>query len=228
MSATRSPTCRSMVPSSAGVTNRRQSWVPTGSQRSRYSAPTLAARNDCGVRLRVERNSLPPGVSRAARVRQERRRVGHVLDHLQRRDDREPRPLGQQVLGDAGAVGERQVRPAAWARAASIASPAASIPSTSKPSARSPAPRRQPSGAAADIRGEGRTRPPAPLPRGAGEASWSASRDPGHPRRVHPVQRPHRPVRVPPSRRQRVEPCNLLRAKPSCPVMVAPAVAAPV
>ena len=111
MSATRSPTRRSMPPSSAGVMNLRQSCVPTGSQRSTYSAPTLAATKDRGVRFRVDRNSSPPGVQQGGKRCQEGRRVGHVLDHLQRSDDREPRALGQQVLGGADAVGERQILP---------------------------------------------------------------------------------------------------------------------
>ena len=98
-----------MAPSSAGVTNLRQSCVPTGSQRSRYSAATLAARNDCGVRLSVERNSLPPGSSSPASVARKAAGIRDVLDHLERGDDREARTLRQQVLGDAGPVAEGQV-----------------------------------------------------------------------------------------------------------------------
>ena len=52
-----SPACRSAVPSSPGVTNIRQSWVPTGSILSTYSAPTFASRKDFAVRLRVERKT---------------------------------------------------------------------------------------------------------------------------------------------------------------------------
>ena len=42
---------------------------------------------------------------------QEGGRIGHVLDDLERRDDRKARALGQQVLGDADTVGERQALP---------------------------------------------------------------------------------------------------------------------
>ena len=38
-------------------------------------------------------------------------RVGDVLDHLQGGDDGEAQALGQQVLGGAGTIGERQVVP---------------------------------------------------------------------------------------------------------------------
>ncbi len=60
------------------------------------------------MRLRVERNSFPPGASSAASVARNAVGIGDVLDHLQCRDDREARRLGQQVLGDAGPIGQRQ------------------------------------------------------------------------------------------------------------------------
>ena len=87
----------------------------------------------------------------------------------------------------------------------------------------------------------GRAPPPPPPPARGGEFSLPSPcpdhchppapprplDDPLDPRRVHPVQRPHRPIRVPPTRRQCVEPCNLLRRNthgwhgcPCCPAPV--------
>ena len=94
----------------------------------------------------------------------------------------------------------------ACARAAASASPAASSPSTSKPL---PGQRlgRQ-AGAAADIQQSQSLQRRRCLRRGP-------RGDPADARRVHPVQRPHRPVRVPPARRQRVEARDLLGARPN-------------
>ena len=79
-----------------------------GSQRSRYSAPTLAARNDCGVRLRVERNSFPPGASSAASVA--RKAAGSGTCSITSSAVMIGKRVGsaQQVLGHAGPIGERQ------------------------------------------------------------------------------------------------------------------------
>ena len=44
-------------------------WVPRGSRRATYSAPTIASANAAGVRLSVDTNSLPPGFSSAAQAR---------------------------------------------------------------------------------------------------------------------------------------------------------------
>jgi len=43
-------------------------WVPLGKTRATYSAPTMASANAAGVRLRVDRNSCPPGLSRRAQA----------------------------------------------------------------------------------------------------------------------------------------------------------------
>ena len=53
---------------SSGVTNRAQSWVPRGSQRKTYSAPTMASAKDLSVRLMVETIISPPGASSRAQV----------------------------------------------------------------------------------------------------------------------------------------------------------------
>src|SRR3546814_17891750 len=69
MSSICRPVARSAWASSDGRRKRRQSWVPRGSQRSRYSAPTMAMRKALGVRLRVERIITPPGRTRSADAR---------------------------------------------------------------------------------------------------------------------------------------------------------------
>ena len=55
--ATVRPASRAIADSSAGVMNRRYSWVPFGSIFSTYSAPMMANRNDFGLRLMVEKTS---------------------------------------------------------------------------------------------------------------------------------------------------------------------------
>jgi hypothetical protein len=49
--------------SSAGVTNFCQSCVPRGSQRSTYSAPTMASAKARMVRLMVAMTRSPPGAT---------------------------------------------------------------------------------------------------------------------------------------------------------------------
>ena len=57
--------------------NLRKSWVPRGSRRSTYSAPTIASAKDFGVRLMVARNSMLPGSPPGfIRVQRERRNSG--------------------------------------------------------------------------------------------------------------------------------------------------------
>ena len=73
---------------------------------ARYSAPTFAARNDCGVRFRVDRNSRPPGSSNPARVCDEADRIGHMLDHLERGDDRKAQPSASRSSATPRAVGQ--------------------------------------------------------------------------------------------------------------------------
>jgi hypothetical protein len=43
-------------------------WVPVGSRRAMYSAPTIASANAAGVRLSVDTNSRPPGFSSVAQA----------------------------------------------------------------------------------------------------------------------------------------------------------------
>jgi len=45
---------------------RVQSWVPRGSSRNRYSAPTIAKRYDFGLRAIVENTTVPPGAASVA------------------------------------------------------------------------------------------------------------------------------------------------------------------
>ena len=66
---------------------RAYSCVPRGSRRSTYSAPTIAKRNDLGLRLMVEKNTQPPGLASARAGAHDARRVGHVLEHLHAGDD---------------------------------------------------------------------------------------------------------------------------------------------
>ncbi len=189
-SVTRSPASRSRPPSSTGVMNLRQSCVPTGSQRSRYSAPTLAERKERRGAVQRGQEQQPARLQQPGQGPREGRRIGHMLDHLQRGHHGETHALRQQAPparppGRPGAgPGRRHARPPRRS-----SRPAASRPSTSKP--------RRASASAAR---------PAPQPtssrRDAGavrETPRHALGDPADPRRVHPVQRPHRPVRVPPA-----------------------------
>lgn len=123
-----------------------------------------------------------------------------MLDHLERRDDRKAQPFGQKVLGDARAVGNRQV-PACRMRASRIDRLAGCVQPEHIEAAtgQSFRPQARP---AADIQHakarRGRIFPRDPLG------------DPADPRRVHPVQRAHRPVGIPPFSRQSVEPSHLV------------------
>ncbi len=123
-----------------------------------------------------------------------------MLDHLQCRDDREPPPLGQQVLRNTGPIRDRQTLPRRM-RACHLDRLARRVQPEHVEAATRQSLRRQP-GAAADIQQSqtrrGRESPRDPLD------------DPADPRRVHPVQRPHRPVQVPPVSRQSVEPGDLV------------------
>ncbi len=47
---------------------RAYSCVPLGSSRSTCSAPTIAKRNDFGLRLMVEKNTAPPGFASRAQA----------------------------------------------------------------------------------------------------------------------------------------------------------------
>ncbi len=56
-----SPAFRTGVAISSGVRNWFQLWVPRGSQRSTYSAPTIASAKLLAVRLSVDSTKSPPG-----------------------------------------------------------------------------------------------------------------------------------------------------------------------
>ncbi len=124
-----------------------------------------------------------------------------MLDHLERRDHRKAQPLGQQVLGDADAVGDRQALPRR-VRTRRIDRLAGRVHAEHVEAATRQRLRRQP-GAAADVQ-QSQTR------RSRKSPQRNPLDDPADPGRVHPVQRPHRPVGVPPARRQRVEPGDLV------------------
>ena len=61
ISTTSSRASRAIAASSLGRMNLAYSCVPRGNRRSTYSAPTMANRNDFGLRLMVEKNTQPPG-----------------------------------------------------------------------------------------------------------------------------------------------------------------------
>ena len=49
--------------------NLANSWVPLGSKLRMYSAPTMANKNDLGLRLSVEKKTQPPGLAKLAQAR---------------------------------------------------------------------------------------------------------------------------------------------------------------
>ena len=105
---------------------RRDELVPAmacrrGSQRSTYSAPTIASAKLFSVRLSVAAIISPPGFTISAQRRDEQLHVGDVLDHLHRQHDVEALAgVGQRLGG--GARGSRS-----QARLASACSFAAAI-----------------------------------------------------------------------------------------------------
>ena len=108
--STRSPPCSIAISSSFGVTNLSQRWLPPGSQRRMYSAPTIASAKLLSVRLSVATIISPPGFTISAQALDEQRHVGDVLDHLHRKHQVEPRALLGQLLGGGAAVVDRRAR----------------------------------------------------------------------------------------------------------------------
>ena len=87
---TRRPARSSAISSSFGVTNRSQRWVPRGSQRNTYSAPTIASAKLLRVRLSVAATIRPPGLHHLAAASREQADIGDVLHHLHGQHDVEP------------------------------------------------------------------------------------------------------------------------------------------
>ena len=59
----RSPASLAQASSSDGRMNLLYSCVPAGNSFSTYSAPTMAKTKDFGLRLIVEKNTSPPGLT---------------------------------------------------------------------------------------------------------------------------------------------------------------------
>ena len=168
------------------------------------------------MRLRVERNSLPPGASRAASVARKAAGSGTCSITSSAVMTGNRAPSASRSSADTGAVGERQVLPlrvgARRLDRLRRRRPGPARRSRARASASAATRRHSPHPAAAgggESEDQPLPAPPSPRARGGGGVGPDPLHDPRHPRRVHPVQRPHRAVRVPPPRRQRVEPCNL-------------------
>src|SRR6266849_3789123 len=98
---TRMPACRMACSSSPGVTNFSHRWVPRGSQRSTYSAPTMASAKLLSVRLRVAAIMSPPGLGVRGKKdppgfhnvgpeEQKQAKVGAVSHHSQAKPHEKP------------------------------------------------------------------------------------------------------------------------------------------
>ena len=107
--STASPAACIAASSSAGVTNLSQRWVPRGSQRSTYSAPTMASAKLFMVRLSVAAIIMPPGLHHLGAAPHEQRHVGDMLDHLHRQHHVEALARVGQRLGGGGAIIDPQV-----------------------------------------------------------------------------------------------------------------------
>ena len=196
------PAARAKAVSSRGVTNCSQRWVPGSSQRSTYSAPTIASAKLLSVRLRVEASRRPPGLTREAAAATKALRIGRVLDHLHRAHDIEPARLVRQLLDRAHAIGEPRAR-LLGVSARGFDRGGGRIEADhvrAEPRQRLG----EQSGPAADVeevdareRQAGRGLKP--------EMAGDEIARPGDPDRVQPMQGRHRPVRVPPRLAQRVE-----------------------
>ena len=86
--------------------NRSYSCVPRGNRRSTYSAPTIASRNDLRLRLSVDTNTAPPGLTSRPSSRNECLRIGQVLQHFHAAHDVEmmgtaPRPAAARPGRDS-------------------------------------------------------------------------------------------------------------------------------
>ena len=78
---------------------------------ARIPPPAWPIRKTARRAVQGGQEQQPARLQQPGQRAQERRRVGHVLDHLQRGDHRKPRALGQQVLGH-GLRGRRAAGPA--------------------------------------------------------------------------------------------------------------------
>ena len=189
------------------MTNLSQRWVPRGSQRSTYSAPTIASAKLFSVRLRVAAIIRPPGCTISAQRCTNSADVGDVLDHLHGQHHVEALALVGQLLRGGAAIVDRSPAWAACARAASILASAGigADHRGAEPGQRLG----QDAAAAADVEDAQARQAAEPLGVAVEMRGRRLVADIAEPHRIELVQRRHLAARVPPFGGQRRKPLDL-------------------